>query len=410
MRYAVAHYDRYACYILAFYLYYGQMGYEANTAEAIPFAQRGCELGEIFSFELLAQMHDEDKNIPKELRISQKEIAKLYLQTLRHENLSEEALEKVARAYVANLLPNNNEEIEKLWLPKYYEQRVAKDESPDLKGIIRIYPQGYIYVGDVEQDSLDSLSELAEIIHANGVDVVHYSDLLNRMSKVLCRGEHNGCHIAMLVDRDGYAKDLPDNMTGTILYGHDWEVRGTVMLVLEDDKYNLLPPKGLAFFDMCLRMLDAATGGLTRMPTEEEMERIESGFTDEFEEYDDPYLSFLDLDTEKGEETPAEEEEEPVVEEDENAEPKNITVKLADIKDAIAKCNLCRDTITAILPKEPDYYFKRTDELMYPIKDAVEKNIERHGGYMIDEWQYVYKDQAPTDIRYRVRFKMEEED
>ena len=99
-----------------------------------------------------------------------------------------------------------------------------------------------------------------------------------------------------------------------------------------------------------------------------------------------------------------------MVEEDENAEPKNITVKLADIKDAIAKCNLCRDTITAILPKEPDYYFKRTDELMYPIKDAVEKNIERHGGYMIDEWQYVYKDQAPTDIRYRVRFKMEEDD
>ena len=35
LRYAVEHYDRRACYLLAFYVYFGQMGYETNTAEAI---------------------------------------------------------------------------------------------------------------------------------------------------------------------------------------------------------------------------------------------------------------------------------------------------------------------------------------------------------------------------------------
>ena len=95
------------------------------------------------------------------------------------------------------------------------------------------------------------------------------------------------------------------------------------------------------------------------------------------------------------------------MEDDEDAEPKNLTVKIADIKEAIGQCNLCRDTITALLPNEPDYWFRSTDELMYPIKDAVEKNIKRHGGYMIDEWRFVDSRQVPTDIRSRVRFKLE---
>ena len=37
--------------------------------------------------------------------------------------------------------------------------------------------------------------------------------------------------------------------------------------------------------------------------------------------------------------------------------------------------------------------------------EAIEENIERHGGYMIDEWQYVDARQIPMDIRSRVRFK-----
>ncbi len=408
LRYAIGHYDRFACYVMAFHVYYGQLGYDADTAEAIRLAKRGCELGDSLCFELLAQMHEAAENIPNELRISQKEIAKLYLQTLRRDNISDDSLENVTRAYTSNLLPQHDDEVEKLWLAKYYEYNIANDENPGVTGVIKIYPQGFIYAADIEPETFGSLSDLAQLIDADGVDIVHYSEALNRMTKVLCRGEHKGYHIAMLVDRDGYAKDLPDNMPATLLYGHGMEIRGTVMLVLEDEKYNLLPLKGLMFCNMCVKMLNAATGGLTRMPTDAELESLESGFAGGFEEYDDSLLNDGDDEDDGFSEQEDKKQEEAPEEDDEGAEPKNFTVKIADIKEAIRQCNLCRDTITVLLPDEPQYWYESTDELMYPIKDDVEKNIERHGGYMIDEWQYVYRQQAPRDIRNLVRFQMEE--
>ena len=398
LRYAVEHYDRRACYLLAFYLYYGQLGYDSNATEAIRIAKRGCELGYGLCFELLATIHDNDENIPDEMRISQKELAVLYLQALRMDVISNEALEKVARAYMAKQLPLQDEEIEKMWLPKYYEQSIAEEENPDGTGVLLVYPQGFFYAFEVDTETFDTLSDLAEIIDARGVDMVHYSEPLNRMTKVLCRGEHKGCHIAMAVDRDGYAKDLPDNMPGTLLYGHGMEIRGTVILLLEDDKYNLKPIKGVAFFNMCIKMLNAATAGLTRFPTEEEVNAIESTF-DAFEEYDDPDL--IDDDEENEEDVPS-------MEENDDAESTTLTVKLADIEEALEECNLCRDTLFVLCPD--DYAFTSTNDLMYSIKDAVELNIKCNGGYMIDEWQFVDSRQVPMDIRSRVRFKLEDED
>lgn len=228
--------------------------------------------------------------------------------------------------------------------------------------------------------------------------MVHYSEALNRMTKVLCHGEHKGCHIAMAVDRDGYAKDLPDNMPGTLLYGHGMEIRGTVILLLEDEKYNLKPIKGLAFFNMCINMLNAVTAGLTRYPTDEEIKAIESS-DEAFEEYDDPDL--IDDDEEYEEDVPS-------MEESDDAEPTTLTVKLADIEEVLEVCNLCRDTLFVLCPSE--YSFTSTNDLMYSIKDAVELNIKCNGGYMIDEWQFVDSRQVPIDIRSRVRFKLEGED
>ena len=402
LRYAVEHYDRRACYLLAFYLYYGQLGYEENTTEAMRVAKRGCELGYGLCFELLATIHDNDENIPDEMRISQKELAVLYLQALRMDVISNEALEKVARAYMAKLLPLQDEEIEKMWLPKYYEQSIAEEENPDGTGVLLVYPQGFFYAFEVDTETFDTLSDLAEIIDARGVDMVHYSEPLNRMTKVLCRGEHKGCHIAMAVDRDGYAKDLPDNMPGTLLYGHGMEIRGTVILLIEDEKYNLKPIKGLAFFNMCIKMLNAATAGLTRFPTEEEVNAIESTF-DAFEEYDDPDL--MDGDEENKED---DQDGTPSAAEDENTEPRTLTVKLADVEEVLENCNLCRDTLFVLCPD--DYAFTSTNDLMYSIKDAVELNIKCNGGYMIDEWHFVDSRQVPTDVRSRVRFKMEGDD
>ena len=90
-----------------------------------------------------------------------------------------------------------------------------------------------------------------------------------------------------------------------------------------------------------------------------------------------------------------------------DAEPKEITVPVEKIMEGIAQCNLCIDTLYISLKGHPEYDFASTDDLFYRlgIMEAIEENIKQHGGYMIDEWQYVDARQVPQDIRSRVRFK-----
>ena len=175
------------------------------------------------------------------------------------------------------------------------------------------------------------------------------------------------------------------------------------MLVLEDEKYNLKAIKGVAFFYMCIKMLEAATAGLTRYPTDAEVQAIVSSDDDAFEEYDDPDLMDGDEENEEDVQNVVSS-----VEEDEDTEPRTFTVKLADVEEVLENCNLCRDTLFVVCPDS--CAFSTTNDLMYPIKDAVELNIECNGGYMIDEWQFVDSRQVPMDIRSRVRFKLEGED
>ena len=54
--------------------------------------------------------------------------------------------------------------------------------------------------------------------------------------------------------------------------------------------------------------------------------------------------------------------------------------------------------IDTLLNDAHDFAYKHTIKA-----DAIEENIKRHGGYMIDEWQYVDARQVPQDIRSRVR-------
>ena len=58
---------------------------------------------------------------------------------------------------------------------------------------------------------------------------------LNKITKAC---GFRGYKVAMYADRDGYAKDLPDNSNGTLLYGTGAEIRGAVIIALEDNKYD----------------------------------------------------------------------------------------------------------------------------------------------------------------------------
>lgn len=383
--YAISHHDRYACFLKGMCLYYGNLGYAEDLIQALEPLERGCEMGHGNCFWLKSVIL---------LELGRDGVAKASLQAARLGDREQFTLEQVARGYVSRELSNHAEEIEKLWLKEYLKVNPEDEDSKDSRGMIAVYPQGFYYAMDAEQ------------VDSSGFDVVHFSPLLSRITKALSL---EGCHVAMLVEKDGYMKDLPDNMAGTIIYGQAQEIRGTVIFVLEDDKtYSLMPMVGLQRVYMFIQLLNAATGGLVRQPSSEELESIGAEDPGGFDEYDDFDEKYDDPDIYDGYE-PEQEIEEDMVSADTSAdaEPKEITVPVEKVMEGIAQCNLCIDTLYISLKGHPEYDFASTEDLFYRlgIMDAIEENIKRHGGYMIDEWQYVDARQVPLDIRSRVRFK-----
>ncbi len=79
-----------------------------------------------------------------------------------------------------------------------------------------------------------------------------------------------------------------------------------------------------------------------------------------------------------------------------------IRVKLADAKKALQTCNLFKDHLVIVFPNEPIYWFFDTEDELYKFMDSVEENVERNGGYMIDQWQFVDAAQNLYDARSRV--------
>ena len=401
--YAIAHHDRYACFLKGICLYYGNLGYTEDIIQALEPLERGCEMGHGNCFWLKSVILHE---------LGRGGVAKASLQAARLGDREQFTLEQVARGYVSRELSNHAEEIEELWLKEYLKVNPEDEDSKDSRGVIAVYPQGFYYAMDVDDGETLNLEALAEKVDARGFDVVHFSPVLSRITKALSL---EGCHVAMLVDKDGYMKDLPDNMAGTIIYGQAQEIRGTVIFVLEDDKtYSLMPMVGLQRVYMFIQLLNAATGGLVRLPSSEELESIGAEDPGGFEEYDDFEEKYDDPDIFDGYEKFPDQEIEQEIEEDmvsadtsADAEPKEITVPVEKIMEGIAQCNLCIDTLYISLKGHPEYDFASTEDLFYRlgIMEAIEENIKRHGGYMIDEWQYVDARQVPQDIRSRVRFK-----
>ena len=408
--YAIAHHDMYACFLKGVLLYQGHLGYSDDIVAALEPLERGCELGKGNCYWLKAIIqHDFADTLPPQLKASARELARTCLQAVRQGDRELFTLEQLARGYVAGALPQYEEEIENYWLKEYVNANPEQEDTQDSQGVVAVYPQGFYYAMDTDVEEELDLDELAEKVEARGFDVVHYSPVLTRMTKALTL---EGCHVAMLVDKDGYMKDLPDNMTGTLVYGHGQEIRGTVVFVLEDDKrYTPMPMVGLQRIYMFIQLLGAATGGLVRQPSSEELESIGAQDVGGFEEYDDFEEKFDDPDIYDSYEPEQEIEEDMVcAPASEEEEPREVTVSAEEVLDGIAQCNLCIDTLHVICPNNPEYGFMSAEDLFHKlgIKNAVEKNIKRHGGYMIDEWQYVDARQIPMDIRSRVRFKLAE--
>lgn len=334
--YAIARHNSYACYLKGWVLEQGELGYSKSPEEALKALERGCELRNSGCYFLKAVIqNDERDTLPPQMRASAADIARTCLQAVRLGDRENFTLGQIAMGYVSNLLSKYDDEIEKYWLKEYVATNPEEDEK-DSTGVISVYPQGFYYAMDVEEDTMD------QVLPQLDYDIVHYSPALQRITKALGLDKES-CHVAMLVDKNGYMEELPDNMTGTIIYGHSQEILGTVIFVLEDDKtYRLKPFKGLQRVYCFVELLKAATGNLLREPTSEELESIGEEIGG-FEEYDDPEFSD---DAETGDEV------------QEVEEHRQMTEFEAKLREDIENCNLCKNTLRVTLPDSQEYWFK----------------------------------------------------
>ena len=123
-----------------------------------------------------------------------------------------------------------------------------------------IQPSGVVSFVEADIFSM-SYREMSLLIGAEGLDAVHYSKPLNQITK---NCGFKGYQLAMYTDRDGYGKDLPDNQVGTILYGCGAEIRGAVIIALEDNKYDTYSFHFQEDLDKVFDEISTLTGGLIR--------------------------------------------------------------------------------------------------------------------------------------------------
>lgn len=417
LRYAMDHYDTYAYFLTACCLLYGSLGFEEDVPEAVMVAGRGSGLGNGACSRLVGWIHDYEEDVPDDLRLGKVAIAELLLLAVRRGDYTLYGLQQLAGAYVRGLIPQYDAEMEKWWLGKYYEVCMEdEDEEDAAPGLLGIYPEGFYYAWDVDEDfgTEDELS-----LHFGSdveLGVVHASERLARISRVLRLDDKQ---VVAVFDRNAKSKGLPLNEIGTAVCCPFCEVYGHVVFLLEDES-GFSPARGSSILLMLLNMLGAAAGVKPpHPPTAEEMGKVDTDVYGGFAAYDDPDFLADDDDGKRYGDT-----EEPAGpresastapeggREDAVRPPKIITVSLEDLGEALAECNLCHDTLEIIYPGGPAYDFLSTEDLFYMlgIKEDLEDNIENCGGYMIDEWMFVDGRQVPMDLRSVVHLVPDDED
>ena len=203
-------------YILADALLNGKFGYDINLDLGKEYADIAVTYGYNEAFNLLIEAAETLRD-PEFM--SDEDILKYKIDALRYG--IEEQLDYVIRNKETYIEMGYGDQIEKVWMPLW------KKKHPEAKtqvspSVIIIHPSGVASVVEADVFCM-SYREMSQLIDAEGLDAVHFSKPLNQITKT-CR--FRGYQIAMYADRNGYAKDLPDNAIGTMLYGTGSEIRG----------------------------------------------------------------------------------------------------------------------------------------------------------------------------------------
>ena len=242
-------------YILADALLNGKFGYDIDLDWGKAYADLALTYGFSSGASLVI---DAAEALQDPGFISDDDLLKLRYDALRYGN--EDQLDYVIRNKETYIEMGYGDQIAKVWMPMWKKNHPEAKTQVSPSAII-IQPSGIASVVEADIFCM-SYREMAQLIGAEGLDAVHFSEPLNQITKACA---FRGYQIAMYADRNGYAKDLPDNAIGTMLYGTGAEIRGAVIIALEDNKYDTHSFHFKEDLESVLSKISTITGNLLRM-------------------------------------------------------------------------------------------------------------------------------------------------
>ena len=241
-------------YILADALLNGKFGYDIDLRMGKEYAEIALTYGYNTAANLLIEAAE---TLDDPEFMSDDDLLRLRYDALRYG--IEEQLDYVIRNKETYIEMGYGDQIEKVWMPLWKKNHPQAKTQISPSAII-IKPSGIASVVEADIFCM-SYREMAQLIGAEGLDAVHFSDPLTKITEA-CKLKNY--KVAMYVDRDGYAKDLEDNAIGTILYGRGSEMRGAVIICLEDNRYDTHSFHFQEDIENVLAEISKLTNGLVR--------------------------------------------------------------------------------------------------------------------------------------------------
>ena len=241
-------------YILAHALLNGKFGYDIDLRMGKEYAEIALTYGYNTAANLVIEAAE---TLDDPEFMSDDDLLRLRYDALRYG--IEEQLDYVISNKETYIEMGYGDQIEKVWMPLWKKKHPQAKTQISPSAII-IKPSGIASVVEADIFCM-SYREMAQLIGAEGLDAVHFSDPLTKITEA-CKLKNY--KVAMYVDRNGYAKDLEDNVIGTILYGRGSEIRGAVIICLEDNRYDTHSFHFQEDIENVLAEISKLTNGLVR--------------------------------------------------------------------------------------------------------------------------------------------------
>lgn len=247
----------------------GDFGFQQDPLKALPYLERGILLGDNYCPVVMADlMEDRTNGLPQHLRYSAEQTAGLRLTAVRRASDDWAMLGQLRRCCDLGLLLRHQPEIQREWQPllaQVIPQRQPK--TPIEPSVILIWPTGHLDIVEADVAQMASYGEMArELLRADTLDAVHWSPRLASIAKAAGLE----MSLAMYVDREAETKHLADNMIGTLLYGQATEIRGPILITLEDERHECHSFSTLEDLTATYNEIKQQTGGLLIIKDEDD--------------------------------------------------------------------------------------------------------------------------------------------